>query len=155
MTTAAYVSSAPVVNKTTQRLVLGVLYFILIVAAFLSLVPFYWMLMSSFKPINDILTIPVWVIPQHFTLDNYQTLLTQTLFLRSMLNTLVVAGSNVVLQVFFGSLAGFAFAKYRFRGRNLLFTLVLGTVMIPVSVQLVPNYILMAKIGWLHRSEER
>jgi ABC-type glycerol-3-phosphate transport system permease component len=144
------VSSAPVVDKTTQRIVLTVLYLILIVAAFLSLVPFYWMLMSSFKPLEDILTIPVWIVPQHFTLDNYQTLLTQTLFLRSMLNTLVVAGSNVVLQVFFCSLAGFAFAKYRFRGRNFLFTLVLGTVMIPVSVQLVPNYILMARLGWLN-----
>jgi ABC-type glycerol-3-phosphate transport system permease component len=130
--------------------VLGVLYLILIIAAFLSLVPFYWMLMSSFKPLEDILTIPVWVIPQHFTLDNYQTLLTQTLFLRSMLNTMAVAGSNVVLQVFFCSLAGFAFAKYRFRGRSFLFTLVLGTVMIPVSVQLVPNYLLMARLGWLN-----
>jgi ABC-type glycerol-3-phosphate transport system permease component len=150
MSTTIEISSAPVVNRTTQRLVLGVLYLILIVAAFLSLVPFYWMLMSSFKPINDILTIPVWVIPQHFTLDNYQRLLTETLFLRSMLNTMAVAGSNVVLQVFFCSLAGFAFAKYRFRGRNILFTLVLGTVMIPVSVQLVPNYLLMARLGWLN-----
>ncbi|MBA3875170.1 MAG: carbohydrate ABC transporter permease, partial [Anaerolineae bacterium] len=122
-----YTSTAPVVNKTTQRLVLGVLYFILIVAAFLSLVPFYWMLMSSFKPLNDILTIPVWVIPQHFTLDNYSTLLTETLFLRSMLNTMAVAGSNVILQVLFCSMAGFAFAKYRFKGRKFLFTLVLGT----------------------------
>lgn len=150
MATTMEISSAPVVDKTTQRLVLAGLYLILIIAAFLSLVPFYWMLMSSFKPLEDILTIPVWVIPQHFTLDNYQTLLTQTLFLRSMLNTLAVAGSNVVLQVFFCSLAGFAFAKYRFRGRNILFTLVLGTVMIPVSVQLVPNYILMARLGWLN-----
>jgi len=150
MTATMGISTAPVFDKTTQRIVLAVLYFILIVAAFLSLVPFYWMLMSSFKPLDDILTIPVWIIPQHFTLDNYQTLLTQTLFLRSMFNTLVVAGSNVILQVVLCSLAGFAFAKYRFRGRNFLFTLVLGTVMIPVSVQLVPNYILMAKLGWLN-----
>ena len=143
-------ASAPVVNKTTQRLILIVLYGVLIVAALLSLIPFYWMIMSSFKPLNDILTIPVWVVPQHFTLDNYSILLTQTLFLRSMLNTLVVALSSVALQVFLCSLAGFAFAKYRFRGRSLLFTLVLGTVMIPVSVQLVPNYLLMAKLGWLN-----
>ncbi|MEO8395203.1 MAG: carbohydrate ABC transporter permease, partial [Chloroflexota bacterium] len=65
-------------------------------------------------------------------------------------NTLAVALSNVVLQVFLCSLAGFAFAKYRFRGRSVLFTLVLGTVMIPVSVQLVPNYLLMAKLSWLN-----
>jgi len=63
---------------------------------------------------------------------------------------MVVAGSNVIIQVFFCSLAGFGFAKYRFKGRSFLFTLVLGTVMIPVSVQLVPNYLLMAKLGWLN-----
>ena len=142
--------SGPVANKTSLRLLQIALYAILIFAAFLSLVPFYWMIMSSFKPLNDILTIPVTVIPPHFTLDNYTNLLTQTLFLRSIVNTLAVAGSSVILQVFLCSLAGFAFAKYRFRGRNLLFTLVLGTVMIPVSVQLVPNYILMGKLGWLN-----
>ncbi len=137
-------------NRRAQRLTLIVLYIFLIAAALLWLVPFYWMVISSFKPLDDILTIPVWLIPQHFTLENYNLLLTTTLFLRSVLNTLVVALANVVLQVFLCSLAGFAFAKYRFRGRAILFTLVLGTVMIPVSVQLVPNYLLMAKLGWLN-----
>src|SRR5215510_14811974 len=78
-------------------------------------------------------------------------LLTQTLFARSVLNTLIVAAINVAIQTFLCSLAGFAFAKYRFRGRNLLFTLVLGTVMIPPSVQLVPNFIVMGKLGMLDR----
>ena len=107
------------------------------------------MIISSVKPLEDILTIPVWLIPTHFTLNNYVLLLTQTLFLRSVLNTLVVAIVNVAVQVLICSLAGFAFAKYRFWGRGLLFTLVLGTVMIPASVQLVPNYILMARLGWI------
>src|SRR5689334_19109543 len=142
-------AAIPVTDRLTRRLTLLVLYFILIASAFLSLIPFYWMVMSSFKPLDDILTIPVWLVPLRPTIDNYVQLLTKTLFLRSMWNTLLVAGVNVGLQVFFCSLAGFAFAKYRFRGRNLLFTLVLSTVMIPVSVQLVPNYILMARLGLL------
>ncbi len=142
-------AAIPVTDRLTRRLTLLVLYTILILAAFLSLIPFYWMLMSSFKPLDDILTIPVWVVPLRPTLDNYFQLLTKTLFLRSVLNTLLVAGVNVVLQVFLCSLAGFAFAKYHFRGRNLLFTLVLGTVMIPTSVQLVPNYIIMTRLGLL------
>src|SRR5262249_20193794 len=135
-------SGIPVVDRAAQRLGLLILYIILIVAAFLALIPFYWMIVSSVKPLEDILTIPVWLIPQRFTLNNYQLLLAQTLFLRSVLNTLVVALVNVIIQVFLCSLAGFAFAKYRFWGRGVLFTLVLGTVMIPASVQLVPNYIL-------------
>jgi ABC-type glycerol-3-phosphate transport system permease component len=142
-------AAVPVTDRLTRRFTLLVLYAILIVAAVLSLIPFYWMLISSLKPLKDILTIPVWVIPTNTTLDNYQLLLTQTQFLRSVFNTLVVAFANVGIQVFLCSLAGFAFAKYRFRGRALLFTLVLGTVMIPASIQLVPNYIVMANLGWL------
>ncbi len=143
-------STMPISNRLTHQLALWVLYLILIVAAFVALIPFYWMLISSFKPPNDIVSIPVWLVPIHPTLENYQRLLTQTLFLRTMFNTLFVAIVNVVLQTFLCSLAGFAFAKYRFRGRNLLFTLVLATVMIPASVQLVPNYIIMGRLGWIN-----
>lgn len=142
-------TTVPVTDRIARRSALIVLYSILIVAAILSLIPFWWMLISSLKPLNEILTIPVWVIPLHPTLDNYNLLLSQTQFLRSVINTLFVALVNVGLQVSLCSLAGFAFAKYRFRGRNLLFTLVLGSVMIPASIQLVPNYILMARLGWI------
>jgi multiple sugar transport system permease protein len=146
---ATHDTTVPVADRIKRRYVLMVLYGILIVAAILSLIPFWWMLISSLKPLNEILTIPVWVIPLHPTLDNYNLLLTQTQFVRSVINTIFVALVNVGLQVFLCSLAGFAFAKYRFRGRNLLFTLVLGSVMIPASIQLVPNYILMARLGWI------
>src|SRR5579859_5086068 len=136
-------------NMRTWRLAVLALYAFLIFAAVLSLLPIYWMIISSLKPLNDIITLPVWVIPTHPGLQNFQALLTQTLFARSILNTLIVATINVVLQTLLCSLAGFAFAKYRFRGRSLLFTLVLGSVMIPVSIQLVPNYIVMGRLGWL------
>src|SRR5690348_4011316 len=134
-------SGIVVPNTLGRRLLMAVMYGILIFAAFLSLLPFYWMFMSSFKPLQDILTIPVWLIPLRPTLNNYTEVLTTTLFARSMLNSVAVGLTNVVIQTFLCSLAGFAFAKYRFRGRNLLFTLVLGTVMIPPSVQLVPNFL--------------
>jgi ABC-type glycerol-3-phosphate transport system permease component len=143
-------AGVPIADRLTQRVALIVLYFILTVAAIMSLIPFWWMLISSLKPLNDILTIPVWLIPTHPTLENFQLLLTQTFFLRSVFNSLVVCIANVLIQVFLCSLAGFAFAKYRFRARNLLFTIVLGTVMIPASIQLVPNYIVMARVGLLN-----
>jgi len=139
----------PVINPRGHRLRMAIVYGILILAAFLALLPFYWMIMSSFKPLNEILTVPVMLIPATPTLENYQLLFTETLFARSMFNSVFVASVNVVIQVFLCSLAGYAFAKYRFRGRNLLFTIVLGTVMIPVSVQLVPNYILMSRLKWI------
>jgi ABC-type glycerol-3-phosphate transport system permease component len=142
-------TSRPVADQRSQRLLMIVVYGILGFAAFLSLIPLYWMVMSSFKPLNEILTIPVLLVPQNPTFENYRLLIEETEFERSMFNSIAVAFINVVVQVFLCSLAGFAFAKYRFRGRNLLFTLVLGTVMIPVSVQLVPNYIIMGRLGWL------
>jgi ABC-type glycerol-3-phosphate transport system permease component len=135
--------------RATRRLVMLALYGILTFAAFLSLLPIYWMLISSFKPLNDIITLPVWIIPTHPGLQNFQLLLNTTLFARSMLNSMIVASANVILQTLLCSLAGFAFAKYRFRGRNVLFTLILGSVMIPASIQLVPNYIVMGNLGWL------
>lgn len=117
--------------------------------ALLMLLPLYWMVVSAFKPLPEIMTVPVTFIPVNATLENFRGLLAETFFARSMLNSTVIALANVVLQVFFCSLAGFAFAKYRFPGREVLFTLVLGTVMIPQYVTLIPNYIVMGKIGWL------
>ncbi len=144
--------SGPVIPDNLQRRITqAVMYGILFTAAVLSLIPFYWMVISAFKPLDEILTIPVWLVPLNPSLNNYNELLTTTLFLRSMGNSLIVGLANVIIQTFLCSLAGFAFAKYRFRGRALLFTLVLGTVMIPASVQLVPNYIVMGRLGLLDK----
>ena len=127
-----------------------VLYAVVGIGALLMLAPLYWTVVSAFKPLTEIMTVPVTFIPLHPTLENFEGLLTQTLFARSMLNSTLIALANVILQVFFCSLAGFAFSKYRFRGRDVLFTMVLGTVMIPQYVTLIPNYIVMGKIGWLN-----
>jgi len=126
-----------------------VLHAVVGIGAISMLIPLYWTVVSAFKPLTEIMTVPVTFIPLHPTLENFAGLLTQTLFARSMLNSIVIALANVILQVFFCSLAGFAFSKYRFRGRDALFTLVLGTVMIPQYVTLIPNYVVMGKIGWL------
>ena len=127
-----------------------VLYAVVGIGALLMLAPLYWTVVSAFKPLTEIMTVPVTFIPLHPTLENFEGLLTQTLFARGMLNSTLIALANVILQVFFCSLAGFAFSKYRFRGRDVLFTMVLGTVMIPQYVTLIPNYIVMGKIGWLN-----
>lgn len=125
------------------------LYITLIITAIIFLIPFYWMLTSSIKPQQDILTIPIQLIPQQPTLENYRSLFSETLFLRSFFNTIFVAGINILVQVILCSMAGFAFAKYQFVGQHILFVLVLGSVMIPVTVQLVPNYLIMSRLGWL------
>src|SRR5215470_1470483 len=144
-------SSAPAnPDRWRNRLVLICLYTILVIAALLSLIPFYWMIISSLKPAQDIVSLPVWLIPLRPTLENYGLIFNRSpSFLRIMFNSIFIASVNVLLQTLLCSLAGFAFAKYRFLGRNLLFTLVLATVMIPTTVQLIPNYIVMSQLKWV------
>src|SRR5215813_6018103 len=143
-------NALPNPDRWRNRLVLTGLYIILAVAAILSLIPFYWMLISSLKPAQDIVTIPVWLIPLRPTLENYGLIFARDpSFARIMFNSTFIALVNVLLQTLLCSLAGYAFAKYRFRGRNLLFTLILATVMIPATEQLIPNYIIMSRLGWV------
>lgn len=136
-------------NKSSINPTRLLTYAALTFTALLFLIPFYWMLISSLKPQQDILTIPIQLLPQHPTLENYRLLLTETLFLRSLFNTVIVAAITIVVQVLLCALAGFAFAKYQFAGQRVLFVLVLAAVMIPVTVQLVPNYLIMSRLRWL------
>ncbi len=121
----------------------------LVVFALLMLVPFYWMLSSSFKPRAEILTVPISVVPRTLTLENYAKLFAETLFARSLLNSTLVCAANIILQVGVSALAGFAFAQYRFNGQGVLFLTVLAGAMIPVTAQLVPNYVIMSRLGWI------
>src|SRR5215510_13782303 len=101
MTTMAKTNVLPDPDRWRNRLVLFVLYAILTVAAFLSLVPFYWMLISSLKPAQDIVTIPVWLIPLRPTLENYGLIFARDpSFARIMFNSTFIALVNVLVQTF-------------------------------------------------------
>jgi ABC-type glycerol-3-phosphate transport system permease component len=122
-----------------------VVYAILLFWLFLSLFPFYWMLTSSFTPVEKIFSYPPVMVPSDPTLANYQRLpvLIPTLA-RNALNSIVLAVATPIATVFFSSLAGFAFAKFRFRGRDLLFALVIFTQLIPPAAGFIPRFIQMA-----------
>jgi ABC-type glycerol-3-phosphate transport system permease component len=132
---------------------------VLFIALLTFLFPFYWMVTSSLKPLADIYSMPIKFWPERVTLDNYLEVLGiipsveiegrggVTLF-HTMLNSTVIAVTYTLGAVFLSSLAGYAFAKMRFRGRNVLFSFMLATMMIPGSVGLVPNYVIMAKLKW-------
>jgi ABC-type glycerol-3-phosphate transport system permease component len=129
--------------KIARYLVYAILGFWLVV----SLFPFYWMFISSFKPVEAIFTYPPVLFPTLPTLENYQRLpvLIPTI-LRNTLNSLVLAVFTPLASVFFSSLAGFAFAKFRFRGQRVLFALVIFTQLIPPAVGYVPLFIQMARL---------
>lgn len=121
------------------------------VVAFFGIIialPLVWMISSSFKPLSEIYSFPPTIIPQNFTLANYERLFVEWPFLNWYVNSLTVAILLTIAQLFFSSLAGFGFAKYRFRGKGPLFVLLLGSTMIPFQLILVPLFILMSQFRW-------
>ena len=111
-------------------------------------IPLIWMISSSFKPLSEIYAFPPTLIPQTFTMKNYDRLLSDWPFWNWYGNSLVIAVISTLTVLFFTSLAGFGFAKYRFRGSRVLFIVLLASTMIPFQLILVPLYILMSRLSW-------
>ncbi len=118
----------------------------LILGSILMLMPFGVMLLGSLMPKADILRRTV--VLENLTLHNYIETFAAVPFGRFYLNSLIVAVGTVVLQILIASLAGFAFARLRFRGRETIFLLYLATLMIPSQVTMIPNFILMRYLSW-------
>lgn len=125
------------------------LHVLLILGSVTMLLPFFWMVSTSLKPGADVFREfpPRW-IPATFEWSNYKTALTALPFDRFYLNSFIVAISVTVLQLLTSSLAAFAFARLKFRGRDLLFFIYLAALMIPFPVLLVPNFIIVRYLGW-------
>jgi len=126
-----------------------VLYIVLILAGLGFLLPFYWMVLSSVRPKAEYYALPIPLFPRTLSPENFQQLFERSLFGRGLLNSTFLAVVSVILQVAFCSLAGYTFAKLRFRGREALFIGILTTMMIPSGVGLIPNFIVMARIHWI------
>lgn len=118
----------------------------LILASILMIVPFVWALSTSFKLPGDVFAYPPRFLPDPFTADNYRTVITKIPFPRYLLNSTIVTGTIVILNVFFGTAAAYAFAKLRFPGRDPIFFLLLLTLMVPFQVNLIPLYKMMVEL---------
>jgi ABC-type glycerol-3-phosphate transport system permease component len=129
---------------------IGLTNVILLGAVFLTAVPFIYMISASFKPQYEIFTFPVKILPDNPFMDNYATLLGETLFVRWFFNTFFVALSRSVLSLLLCMLTGFAFAKYEFPFKRFLFIFILASLTLPFEILLVPLYKLMVSWGWLN-----
>ena len=133
-------------HGTGRRLRPGVrlaIYASLIVTSIVMIGPFYWTFATSFKPAGDVFASPPKLIPNPWTMQNYRDVLTLLPFERYFLNSVIVTAAIVGLNVVFDTAAAYAFAKLRFPGRNVLFFLLLLTLMVPFQVNLIPLYRIM------------
>lgn len=128
----------------------GALYVILCTGSIAVLAPLVWMISTSLKTLNQVYIFPIQWIPQPIMWGNYLLAITRHPFFLYLTNSFILVGGGVVGQLISCSLVAYGFARFRFPGRNILFIILLGTLMIPIYVKIVPLFILFRKLGWLN-----
>jgi alpha-1,4-digalacturonate transport system permease protein len=128
----------------------GVIFIILCIAAIIFLLPFIWMLSTALKTPSEAVSSNIHIIPDKLMWSNFANSLQVAPFLGYVGNSLIVAFFAVIITVFINCLAGYAFAKYSFKGKNFLFLMVLSALMIPVQIIMVPNFYILKELGWLN-----
>lgn len=127
-----------------------VVHLILIIWLLISVIPFVWMLSTSFKGPGEIFIFPPRWIPKNPTLKNYKDLFQQMNFGRPFLNSIIVSLSTTFLSVVLATMAGYGFAKFNFKNKNVLFLIILGTVMVPGQITMIPVFLLLTKLNLLN-----
>jgi multiple sugar transport system permease protein len=131
----------------SRRLFAPFSYVVLTLLAAACLVPFAWMLLTAFKPDNEVFSRTL--LPSRLAWENFPRAFTFFPFARFLFNTIVVAVGSTGVHLVTSCLAAYAFARLRFRGREVLFLLYLGTLMVPQQVTIVPLFLMMQSVGWV------
>lgn len=122
---------------------------ILFVLAIVTIIPFIWMLSSSFKSNSEIVKINGSFWPEVFTFENYLNVQETFQFMTMFLNSLFVAVVVTGLVIYTSTIVGFVLGKYKFKGRDKIFALILSTMMIPWAVTIIPRYDMIVRFGWI------
>lgn len=130
-------------------LVNTLLYSMLIGISLFMILPFVWMLSTSFKLQADVFGYPPALIPKSPTLKNYIYIFQNANMIRVLANTLFVSIAATLVSLFFTALGGYGFAKFEFPGKKALFAFLLATMVIPGAVMMVPTFVLMRTFGWI------
>ncbi|CAG7625106.1 carbohydrate ABC transporter permease [Actinacidiphila bryophytorum] len=123
-------------------------YILLIIAAAISLFPLYWTVVAASHTDTDITQPPTPLLPGSHLVENIKVVWDEVDMTTALINSTVVAGCVAISTVLFATLAGFAFAKLRFRGRNALLMIVVATMTIPPQLSVIPLYQIITKVGW-------
>lgn len=126
-------------------------YLILGVALLISAFPFYWTIVAASRSNADLAKVPPSLLPGPNLIKNFDAVLEEAAIGKALLNSFIVSGSITVGTVLCCTLAGFAFAKLRFKGRGALLTLTIGTMMIPPQLGVIPLFMLIAELQWVNQ----
>jgi multiple sugar transport system permease protein len=133
-------------NKKTKTKNI-ILFTVLCLGSLFVVVPFVWMILSSFKSIDEFYLMPPKILPREFSMDNFNELFKRANFGKYYVNSLFVTTIQVLLNIVIVTLAGYGFAKYEFPGKDFIFTVILSTTMIPWVATIIPLYIMTYKVG--------
>jgi multiple sugar transport system permease protein len=124
----------------------AVLHIVLLCFAVISVAPFVWMIFGSFKFYKELVSSTA-ILPRVWTLNNYTEIITRVNFLTALRNSVIAAVTTTLAVMLTSALCGYVFSKYRFPGKEILFAILLSTLMVPFAVVLVPLYIFISDIG--------
>jgi ABC-type glycerol-3-phosphate transport system permease component len=119
------------------------IYALIAVFLFITLSPLIWVLSTSLKPNTEAISFPPKLLPESPTVENY-------LFVRSLINSFIISIGSTALSVAVSSLAGYAFARFEFKGKNVIMSIILGLFMIPIVINIIPLYTMLANFGLLN-----
>lgn len=125
-------------------------YILLIIGSVVMFFPFVWSVLTSFKTLSESLVTPPQILPGSWEFTNYKEVWNQLPFLHFFLNTGIMILARMLLATVFSAMAAYAFARLKFPGRNVLFLLVLIPMMVPAQICILPQYLLVSKIGWVN-----
>jgi multiple sugar transport system permease protein len=136
--------------NTVQRLLRITTFLVLVLVAFVVLLPFIWTLLTSFKVETDIVRYPPELLPRSFTLSHYADIWHRIPYARQLLNTVIFAGGVTTISLLLDSLTAYALARLDFPGRDVLFLGILVTMMLPFQVTLIPLFSLLSQLDWIN-----
>ena len=121
------------------------LYLVLVIMAIVMCLPFYWSIITAIRVNDEIYSLPVTLFPSKFTLEHFRRVFNEIPFFRMLLNSLITTGVGVFTNLFFGSLAAYAFSKIKFSGHRVIFNILLSSMMIPGVITLIPTFFVLLR----------
>jgi multiple sugar transport system permease protein len=131
----------------SRTIVKIITYVALVIGSFIMIFPFVWMILTSFKTVPESMQVPPTIFPAQIMWDNFADAIASLPFVNMYINTALMIVFRVICAVLFSSMAGYAFAKLNFKGKNILFGIVVMQMMLPSQIFIIPQYQMVAKLG--------